>query len=475
MKNNRDTKSYQLVIIGAGSGGLVAAEFAAKMGAKVALIEARLHLGGECLWNGCVPSKALIHSARRFWQSAHSSDLGVHATPKLDFRTVSKHINDSIHFIEQHHDNDAYFEALGVDVIHGQAEFMGPTLVKVGNDVLRTRKAIIATGSSPAVPGIQGLVDVPYLTNETVFSLKELPKELVVIGGGPIGCELGQAFAMLGSKVTILQSGLRLLPRDEPEVSKALLEEFKSMGIQVILNADISKVSRDSKQISVFGRNVVAKADKLLIATGRQSNIPLGLTGVNVKVNAGGIMVDKHMRTSIKNIYAIGDCNGGVQFTHTAAQQAVVAVQNVLLGIPKIFDQSSVPWVTFTTPEIAHFGPIKQDLNSQKQQYQPARLDFSDIDKAVTEKEAGYIEILTNAKGKILSATVLGANASEILGQIVLMRDLKVPLKDAASVMQAYPTFGLGLKQLSANVTMEKMSGGLTGYLIKTIIRVRAG
>jgi len=417
MKNSKHDKSYQLIVIGAGSGGLVAAEFGAKLGAKVALIEATPRLGGECLWNGCVPSKALIHSARAFWQSGHSQQIGVLTEPKLDFNAVMEHIQDSMHFIEHHHDNDEYFEKRGVDVFHGKAAFIDDSTVRVGEDIFHGRRIIIATGSSPAIPSIRGLETVSYLTNETIFSLKKLPKTLTVIGGGPIGCELGQAFAMLGSKVTILQSGSRLLPKDEPEVSEILLNQLKEMGIQIILNAEISAIKSTKQGVEISTKQRTIVSEELLIATGRRPNMPTGLREIGVTTNDQGIEVDKRMRTSLKTIYAVGDCNGGVQFTH-AAGQAVVAVQNSLLGIPKTFDQSSIPWATFTTPEIAHFGATKGKLDSLKQNYQTARINFSDIDKAVTEKESGYIEILTNTRGSILSATVVGANASEVLAKL---------------------------------------------------------
>ena len=475
MNSIKQNNHFQLAVIGAGSGGLVAAEFAAKMGARVVLIEAEPVLGGECLRSGCVPSKALIHSARLFWQSGHGQSFGVTGQPVLDFAHVTKHINDSISFIEHNHDNDGYFEQKGITVVHGKAEFVSPSVVKVGNELISFKRAIISTGSSPAIPDIPGLDSVPYLTNESIFSLRSLPRSLTIIGGGPIGCELGQAYAMLGARVTILQSNTRLMPRDEPEASELILKSFSEMGIRVVLSSDISGVSQTGRLTNVTVNGEVVSSEQLLVAVGRRPNVPIGLAEIGVLVNARGIEVDNTMRTSRSRIFAVGDCIGGVQFTHVAAQQAGVAISNALFGLKRTVDSTMVPWVTFTTPEVAHFGTTKQALLDAGTTHKASRIGFSDIDKAVTENEPGYVEILTGRGGKILGATVVGVHAAELLGQIVQLQGLGVPLRQVASVMQAYPTFSIGLKQLSAGVMMTKLTSGFTGRIIAFMIRLRIG
>jgi pyruvate/2-oxoglutarate dehydrogenase complex dihydrolipoamide dehydrogenase (E3) component len=464
-------KKYQLIIIGAGSGGLVAAEFAAKLGASVALVEAQEDLGGECLHTGCVPSKALIHAARATWTAGHSQSIGVHATPQVDFKQVMRHISSSVKTIQNNHDNDEYYEKLGIDVIHGQATFTTKHTIRVNNDQLQAKRFIVATGSEPTIPDIPGLDGGEFLTNETIFRLTVLPESLIVIGGGPIGCELGQAFAMLGSKVTILQAAARLLPRDEPDAAALLLHSLQDMDIDVQLNAQIERVSYKNNRANVQlkgGKNITAT--KLLVATGRTAQIPVGLEKAGVNTDGRGITVNSHLQSSNKHIYAIGDCNGGMQFTHAAAQQAVIAVQNALLGLRKSFDTGQIPWTTFTTPEIGHLGATKAGLDGSRTQYKAVRADFRNIDKAVTEDEVGYIEVLVGGKAKILGATVVGANAAEILAQVITAKSWD----NFKGIVQAYPTYAGGLRQAAAGANLEHLLNSFPGKLMQRYIELRS-
>ena len=461
-------KRYHLIVIGAGSGGLVAAEFASKLGAKVALVEAQKDLGGECLHAGCVPSKALIHAARTAWAAGHSQALGTEANPRVDFSQVERHITGAIQTITENHDNDSYYQSLGVDVIHGKAAFIDEQTIEVNGQSLVAKRFIVATGSKPLVPDIPGLTDGPYLTNETVFDLDSLPESLLVVGGGPIGCELGQAFAMLGSKVTILQAASRLLPHDEPEAADILARSLKAMGVNVLLDAQIDRVTYRGSTVSVNlqgGQNL--RAYRLLVATGRAANIPMGTENAQVQTTRRGIKVNERLRTTNKRIYAIGDCNGGMQFTHVAGQQAVVAVQNALMGLHKKFDGNNIPWATFTTPEIAHLGATKAELNANKTSYKKVTKDFSSIDKAIAEGEKGYIELLVADDGNILGATVAGANAAEILGQIVTAKHWN----NFKGIMQAYPTYGLGIREAAADVNLNTFLnspiGKITGRYVQ--------
>ena len=462
--------NYQLIIIGAGSGGLVAAELAAKLGVKVALVEAKQELGGECLHSGCVPSKSLIHVARSVWQAGHSQSIGLRANLVVDFNKATEHIQQSIDTITSNHDNDDYYQQLGVEMFHGKASFINSQTIIVNGRQLKAKRFIIATGSIPAIPTIPGLANGDYLTNETIFKLNSLPASLAVIGGGPIGCELGQAFAMLGSQVTIVQSSDRLLPRDEIEASALLGQSFEKMGIRLALKAEIMNItfSNDNVEIKLKDNQLIV-ADKLLVATGRQATIPAGLETAGVEAGARGIKVNSRMQSTNKHIYAIGDCNGGLQFTHAAAQQAIVAVKNALGLSKQGFDSSTIPWTTFTTPEIAHLGEIKADLDEKKLKYNLVRANFSDIDKAITEKEEGFIEILIGQKNKILSATVVGVNAAEILAQVVTAKSWK----NFAGIVQAYPTYAGGLRQTAGNYNFDKLLTSSLGKVIKNYIKLR--
>ncbi len=461
---------YGLIVIGAGSGGLVAAETAAKLGARVAMIESQQSLGGECLHSGCVPSKALIHAARIAWQAEHAQPIGITASPIINFSVVKQHIQRAIKTIEDTHDNDGYYESLGVEVVHGKAVFTGRNTITVGGRTLKAKRFIISTGSRPAVPDSPGLTDGPYLTNESIFSLDSLPKSLVVIGGGPIGCELGQAFAMLGTKVTIIQSGDRLLPRDEIEAASILRKSIETMGIDIQFGATIVNTTYDHSGVSIkLDDGAIIKSEKLLVAAGRQANMPDNLELAGIKSTKRGITVNKTLRTSNKHIYAIGDCNGGPQFTHAAGEQAGIAVQNALFGTHKAFDVASLPWTTFSTPEIAHFGPLKIDLDTKKVTYEVRRLNYSDIDKAVAEDENGFVEILTDNNQNILAATVVGVMAAEILARIVTTPNLK----ELSSGIQAYPTYALGVRQLALQARLDKLITSLPGKLAKSWIRTK--
>ena len=466
MHNHKNT--FDVIVIGAGSGGLTAAELGAKLGANVMMVEANPNLGGECLNAGCVPSKALIHAARVFWESGHSQHVGVTASPTLDYAAVQKHVRSAITSIEQSHDNDTYYEARGVTVVHGKASFTGPRTISINDKSYSAKKIIIATGSGPLIPDIPGLKDGSFLTNESVFNTSGLPVSLTVIGGGPIGCELGQAFAMLGCKVTIVQAADRLLPRDEPEPAAALLKSVEAMGVTVELNSVIDKVtySVNGSQVYLKGGRVIESA-ALLVATGRQATVPKGLAEAGIAMGQRGILVNDSMRTSNKRVFAIGDCNGGLQFTHAAGEQAGVAIQNALFGTHKKFDPNLVPWTTFTTPEVAHFGPLKSELDTKSTTYQVLRLNYNEIDKAVAQAQDGYIEIITGDKQAILASTIVGANAAEILARIVTSSNIQT----LAAGIQAYPTYAIGVRQLAVDANLDTLLQSFVGKLLKKYAR----
>ena len=469
------SKQYDLVVIGAGSGGLVSAEVAARFGAKVALVEAQASLGGECLHSGCVPSKALIKAARTAYAAQNGAKYGIIAKPTVDFAKVMKHVKSSIATIEKRSDNDAHYIELGADMFHGQAEFIDAHTISVGKDQLTFKKCIIATGSRPLVPNVPGLAKTSYLTNETIFELTTLPTSLTVIGGGPISVELGQAFAMLGTEVTLLAREDRLLPREEPAASAALLREFEKMGITVLFGVELKSTSGTIGNIEVSivqaGRKQTITSTHLLIATGSVPNTPgkPELAGVSLTYR-GAIKVNVNLQSSAGHIYAIGDCNGGMQFTHVAAAQATMAVQNALLFGSRKNGLAMPVWATFTTPEIAHLGATEEQLRTAKTTYTSYNVSYDEIDKAVAEGESGFIQVLVGKKGAILGATIVGENAAELTSQIVFAARNKLSFKQLGNTLQAYPTYGLGVKELSSRTEFTKLLGGPIGKIIRRFI-----
>ena len=451
---------YDLIVIGGGSGGLTAAEFGAALSANVALVEADARLGGECLHAGCVPSKALIHAARRFQIVREQLEPWDELT-RNSFTKAMAAVKASIDEVEADHDNDAYYQAKGVTVYHSRAQFNGQdSLLLADGTELRAKRFVIATGSKPLVPGIPGLADGPFLTNENIFDLNELPASLVVIGGGPIGCELGQALAMFGIQVTIVSQDVRLLPRDEPEASAALQASLETYAnITLIFNAKITKVSRDdgvTVHYSINDTETAVTAAQVLVAAGRAANTQLNLEAAEVKYTDRLIIVNDNLQTSNKRVYAIGDVAGGPNFTHVAVDQAVTATQNALLGRSKAKrNNSELTWATFTTPEIAHLGADEASLVSAKTTYKKQLLDFKAIDKAVADTETGLIKVLTDTNGLILGATVIGGPASELIGLIAVAKHEGLKLTQLGGILQAYPTYAFGLKLFASGLSLE--------------------
>lgn len=460
-------KSYKLIVIGAGSGGLTAAELAAKFGAKVALIESSKRLGGECLHSGCVPSKALIHAARIAGSAKKNDAIGIHTNRTASFPSIKAHIQASIDTIEHDHDSDEYYQSLGVDVIHGVAAFIDKNTIDVEGQRLKADKIIVSTGSRPRIPNIQGISDGPFLTNETIFSLDELPKSLIVIGGGPIGCELGQAFAQLGSKVTILQSAPRLLPRDDPDGAEIVMESLKSTGVTVRTDCRIDKVVYSDDSVSVYTQLDAIRAEKVLIAAGRTATIPEGIEKAGVAVNEKGIVVNATLRTTCRNIYAIGDCNGIIQLTHTAAEQASSAVQNALYFQRNKFRLDTVSWTTFTTPEVAQYGNIFTPEVLKKKGYTLHRFDYSQIDRAVTENAQGFGKIVVDKKGAIHAATIVGEHGGELLSQLKTAGTIK----KIATTTQPYPTYASGLWQIGSSIYITQIRKRGLGKLLAFLSR----
>lgn len=468
--------SYDLAIIGGGAGGLSLAAGAAQLGAKVVLLENH-KMGGDCLNYGCVPSKALLACAKQHLQCKEAYKLGSqveHMT--LDFGKVMQHVKNTIATIAVN-DSVERFESLGVDVIQGGGQFIDRQTLHVDKQKIRAKRFVIATGSSPFVPPIAGLEQVKYHTNETIFELTQLPEHLIVVGGGPIGCELAQAFAMLGAKVTLLE-GLTILPKDEADCVAIVRAELIRSGIALYEQIKISRIDQEQTNITIqFEHQQQTKTisgTHLLIATGRRANVNgLGLEKAGVKFSARGIAVDQRLRSSNKKIYAIGDVAGSYQFTHMANYHAGIVLKNVLFRLPAKVDYRAVPWVTYTHPEMAHVGLLSQEAQQQDIDYQITEWPYHDNDRAQTDAETvGKIKVLTDHKTNILGVTIVGAHAGElILPWVIAIREKK-SLRSFTDTIVPYPTLSELSKRAAGAFYTPKLFSKKVRTLVKWLLKL---
>ena len=447
---------YNVIVIGAGTAGLVTAAGTAGLGGRAALIERDL-MGGDCLNFGCVPSKALISSARLIQQIRDAERWGLdRQQPQFVFEKVFERMRARRAKIAPN-DSQERFESLGVDIFRGEARFVSPHEVEVTGQRLRARNFVIAAGSRPVIPKIEGIDEVPYFTNETIFDeLQEKPESMIVLGGGPIGCELAQTFRRLDVQVTIVQRGDQLLPREDRDVAEFLERRLINEGVRIIKNADVHSVATsDAGKIALqlvdrqSGRIAERTffADALLVATGRTANLrSLDLTSLGVEVTERGVRVNDHLQTSQRHIYAAGDVIGPFLFTHMADAQARVVVRNIVVPFQFLrqkMDYSLVPWCTYVDPEVAHVGLGEKEAKQKNIDYDLFVVPLEDVDRAVVESEdAGFAKVLT-AKGsdKILGATIVAPHAGDLLHEFVLAMKAGIGLGAIASTIHAYPTF----------------------------------
>ncbi len=441
---------YNLVVIGAGAAGLVSSYIGATVRAKVALIE-KNRMGGDCLNTGCVPSKALIQTARVMADARDSRRYGIrHMQTELDFGDVMARIRQAIARIEPH-DSVERYQSMGVDVIEDEARLVSPWEVQVGDRRISARSIVLATGAEPFVPAIDGLDQVDYLTSDTLWGLESLPERLLVLGGGPIGCELAQAFARLGSKVTIVEQAERLLPREDREAGGLLEEHLIAEGVNVATGARASRVERDSRgrrMICATENNErVFEFDQLLVALGRKPRVTgYGLEELGVELSEhGSIETDGFQRTSFPNIYVCGDAAGPYQFTHVAAHQAWSAAVNALISPWWSFrtDYRVIPRVTFTDPEIARVGLNEEDARIDGIDYEMTVYGLEELDRAIAESaNYGQVRILTEpGRDRILGATIIARHAGEMLPELVLAMKHNLGLNKLLGTIHAYPTW----------------------------------
>lgn len=436
-----------LAVIGAGSAGLTAARLAAWFGKRVVLID-KQRLGGDCLHYGCVPSKALI-KASRVAHEARTADrwgLAPHDAP-VDLGRVNARVADVIARVGALDDAAALGEH-GVEVALGPTRFLDPHTLAVGTRRLTAKYVLVATGSAPVIPDVPGLVDVGFLTNEDVFALSTLPPRLCVLGGGPVGTELAQALARLGSEVTVLTRAPGLLPREDPELVALLAGQFAAEGIAVHGGVDVSGVTRDGGDVvvSIAGRPDL-RVDRILCATGRRPNVDgLDLAAASVTYGPGGIPIDDRLRTNVRHVYAAGDVTGGPAYTHFAGYQAAHAVRNIAVPGSAAFDPGAVPAVTFTDPEVATVGRSAAGLDAAGTPYDVVRFPYARHERALTDGElVGLIKILVGKDRRILGAHVAGHNAGELIGELTLALNRKLTVDHIVGSIHAYPTYSFAL------------------------------
>ena len=449
-----------LIVIGAGSGGLVSSYLAAAMKSKVTLIE-RHRMGGDCLNTGCVPSKALIRSARFVHEVQNAEKYGCKkASVEFDFAAIMERVQGIIGKIEPHDSMERY-EGLGVECIAGEAELVSPWEVRVGDRSLTARSIVIATGGRPAVPKVDGIEDTGFYNSDTIWELRQQPQHLAVIGGGPIGCELAQCMARLGSRVTQFQSHDRLLPREDPEASKMVTESMTADGVEVLTGVEVRACRGEPGNIEIeYSRDGKAEklaCDAILVAVGRRANsAAIGLEKLGIRLRDNGtIEADEYLRTSMPHIYAVGDVTGPWQFTHMAAHQAGYAAINALLqGWWSLrADYSLVPWATFTDPEVAHVGLNELAARDQGVEYEVTHYGYDELDRALAEsEETGFVKVLTEpGKDRILGVTLVGAHASDIIVEFISAMKLKAGLNSILGTIHIYPTFAEANKFAAGN------------------------
>ncbi|MEX2648451.1 MAG: FAD-dependent oxidoreductase [Alphaproteobacteria bacterium] len=465
-----------ICVIGAGSGGLSVAYGASQMGATTVLIE-RHRMGGDCLNTGCVPSKALLAAAKAAEDMRHASAFGVNGhAPAIDFAAVHRHVHGVIAAIEPH-DSVARYEGLGVRVIQAGARFADARTVIAGEHTIRARRFVVATGSAPAVPPIPGLDGVQYLTNETVFGLTEAPGHLVVLGGGPVGCELAQAHRRLGCRVSLIEMA-SLLPRDDPELVAVLRDRLVAEGIDVHEGARAEAVERVANGIAVRaikgGTTIRVEGTHLLVATGRRPVVDgLELDAAGIAHDAKGITVDAGLRTSNRRVYAIGDVTGGLQFTHVASHHASVVLRSALFRLPARAETRAVPWATFTDPELAVVGQSEAAARRAGADVQIARFDFGHIDRAIAERRTeGLVKVVATRRGRVLGTGIVGPHAGELLQPWVIALKAGVSLSTVARTIVPYPTFAEVGKRAASAFFAPRVFGPGTRRLVRLLARL---
>lgn len=465
---------YDLAIVGGGAAGLTAAPFAVKLGARVAFIE-KNRIGGDCTWTGCVPSKTLIKAAKVAYQMRTANRFGLEPVDtRVNLKSVMEHVRRVVAEIYSYTTPEV-LQDQGIHVFLGEPHFVDAHTISIGDHTLSASYVLICTGAHPFIPPITGLESTSYLTYRNIWDLDALPGHLVVIGGGPIGCEIAQGFRRLGSRVTLLEGGDRLLPHDDEDASKVLAEIFRNEGIDLRLKSSVDRTWQvgDEVHLTTAGEELVC--DALLVAVGRHPNVEnLDIDKAGVKQSKQGIQVDEHLRTSQSHIYAAGDCLGGFQFSHYAGWQGFIAVRNALLPGSSKGVANQVPWTTFTDPEVAHVG-----LTEEQAREKMGDEVITDVwpmkrtDRALNESEdTGFLKLVYRKDRKLMGVTIVAAEAGEMVNEWVVAMKRGFKVDELARVIHVYPTYSMANMQASAAVLVKRLLGGLSGEVIKRFAHV---
>jgi pyruvate/2-oxoglutarate dehydrogenase complex dihydrolipoamide dehydrogenase (E3) component len=465
------SRPYDLAIIGAGSVGLIAADFARRLGARVALCE-RDRIGGDCTWTGCVPSKSLLRVAKAAHEMRSVARFGLQPQPpSVDMAQVREYLRSTIAYIYKGTTPDA-LEDKGIDVVRGLTSFVDPHTLTVGDRRIRSKRVLIATGSEPRIPAMPGLDDVSFFTYREIFENDRLPATMVVIGGGPIGVEIAQAYARLGTRVTIFAK--TLLPKEEPETSDIILRVLQAEGVCVMAERAQS-VARRGDRISVRSQLNEAECELLLVAVGRRPAVAgLNLEAAGVAHSEHGISVNEALRTSAKNVYAAGDVLGGEQYSHLAGWQGFQAARNALLPGKSPGFSPAMPRVTFSDPEVAQVGKTEaQARSSNANDVVVAQWPIEREDRAVCDDDRdGLLKIITRRNGSILGATMVGHRAGEAIVEFVLAMKHDLRIGQIAATIHPYPTYASGVQLLAGEMEMDRVFSGLSGHMIRAVSKL---
>jgi pyruvate/2-oxoglutarate dehydrogenase complex dihydrolipoamide dehydrogenase (E3) component len=465
---------YDIGIIGGGAGGLTVASGAAQLGAKTLLIEKEPHLGGDCLHYGCVPSKTLIRTAQAYYVMKNSQSFGLPSVnlPPVDFSRVRERIQSVIATIQKH-DSEERFCGLGAKVAFGEPKFVDDHSIQLNGRVFSAKAWVIATGSSPDSPPIEGLDKTPYITNKDIFSLDRLPDSMIVLGAGPIATEMAQAFCRLGTKVTVIQRSGQILSKEDKDMAEEVMAVLASEGVTFYLNTSVLGVKDLGIEREVMikdkeGATKSLRAEKILVAMGRDPNVKgLNLEEIGVQFDRKGIKVNDRMRTTQKHIYAAGDVTGAFQFTHAAGYEGGIVVSNAIFHLPRKADYTFMPWCTYTDPELASIGMNEKAAKAAGLDYSVFTEPFKGNDRSLAEgEEAGRIKMILNKSEKPIGVQILGPQAGELLSEWVAVLNGKVKLSTLASAVHPYPTLGEINKRVagtyfSPKIFSDKVKKGL--------------
>ncbi len=459
-----------ILVIGAGSGGLSVAAGASQMGADVVLLEGH-KMGGDCLNYGCVPSKALIASGKAAHAQRHSNAFGVaDVAPTVDYAAAKDHVNDVIAQIAPV-DSQERFEGFGVKVIREFGTFVSPAEVQAGDTTISARRIVIATGSRPLVPPIPGLDQVPYLTNETLFDLRDQPDHLLIIGGGPIGLEMAQAHVRLGSQVTVIEAD-RALPKDDPETAAVVIEALEKEGVRIVQGAMATAVRGEAGAIEVeIQDGQVFRGTHLLLAVGRKANVEeLNLEAAGIRTTKTGIEVDDRLLTSNRKVYAIGDVAGGLQFTHVAGYHAGVVVRSAVLGLRAKVRRDHIPWATYTSPELGQIGLTEAEARAvHGDRLDVARFDYHHNDRAIAERKTrGFLKV-TIVKGRPIGVSIVGHQAGEQMNFWALALANGLKMSQISAMVSPYPTIGEVNKRAAGAYFSPKL---FDSQVVKRVVRL---